>query len=188
MDWRETMTESSRILLISIALFVMGAAVPAISEAKGPPVKEILVEEAIPNFAETGELGKPLVLKGRNFPSHAKITFIFDSGGTGNVTTVEDVISSTSKSEFQFHIDVPDVAGLGGYNIQVEEWDITAGRLTGRKGKGTTTLFSVRQANKAVHECADVFGGNGYPVPTSCNCRLQAAPASSPQAIPRRIS
>ena len=143
------MSNSSRNLLIASSLFLLGASVPGFLIAKGPPsTGDIVVDSATPNFAEQGELNKPIVLAGSNFPKYSKVKFPKDDPACNDldsaVTVVQDVVDRTSETELQFTIDVPESADLGDYDICVYETDRFGALLT-RKGKGTTKLFSVRE-------------------------------------------
>lgn len=134
------MTKSSRILLFSTAVLILGIAGPASTLAKGPPIK---VEQAVPNFAIQADMRVPMTLKGRNFPAKARVIFILNKAGDPNdgskeqVVVSSDVILNPATGNLEFEIDVAAVATLGDYDIEVIE--LSAG---GRKGKGTT-LFSV---------------------------------------------
>jgi hypothetical protein len=152
------MTNSSRILLISISLLALGAAGPGLLLAKGPPpAGEIVVDSATPDFAVQGESNKAIALAGSNFPKYAKVKFPIDDPACdlldSAVTVVQDVVARTSANELKFNIDVPEIADLGDYDICVYETD-RFGTLSGRKGKGTTKLFSVKEKP---NQSSDVF-------------------------------
>lgn len=154
------MTKSSRILLLSTAMLVLGIAGPASTLAKGPPIK---VEEAVPNFAIQADMGVPITLKGRNFPANADVFFILNKAGDDDdgsdiqvVVSKSSTVTLNSAGDLVFEIDVAPGAILGDYDIEVIE--LSAG---GRKGKGTT-LFSVQSKsnddNGALgNECAIEF-------------------------------
>jgi len=156
------MSNSSRNLLIAVAL-LLGTAGPGLLLAKGPPpAGEIVVDSAMPNFAEQGESNKAIVLAGSNFPKFSKVKFPIDDPDCemldSTVTVVQDVVDRISATELQFNINVPETATLGDYDICVYETD-RFGTLSGRKGKGTTKLFSVRERgnpNTAVFTSVDI--------------------------------
>jgi len=143
------MSNSSRHLMIAIALLLLGAAGPGLLLAKGPPTTgDITVVSATPDFAEQGEQNKGIVLAGTNFPTYSKIKFPKDDllceGVDSDVTLVQEVVKRTSSTTLEFNINVPVTAELGYYDICVYETD-RFGTLSGRKGKGTTKLFTVKE-------------------------------------------
>jgi hypothetical protein len=168
MNWREIMTNSSRIVLISIALFLLGASVPETVLAKGKPIK---IETANPNQAEQGQ-DDFVTLTGGNFPVlpyRAKVTFIYNaSGESGGVVVPNGGLTSTiSADSLVVEINVEDSALLGEYDIKVEEV-LVDGALSGRKGKGTT-LFTVKEkagGNQNIVNC-DIFAPRG-----TCTCKF----------------
>lgn len=157
------MSNSSRNLLIAIALLLLGAAGPGLLLAKGPPAdKKIIVDSATPNFAEQGESNKAIVLAGSNFPAYSKVKFPKHDPdcllSDGDVIVVQEVVKRTSSTVLEFNINVPETADPGDYDICVYETD-RFGTLSGRKGKGTTKLFSVREngnPNTAVFTPVDI--------------------------------
>jgi hypothetical protein len=133
------MTKSNRILLFSVALLILGAAGPAATLAKGPPVS---VQEADPNTAVQGEVKKFVILKGKGFvddPGNTQVLFIISSNGQPAKIKVSEITFNKTTGNIEFLIDVPLDTDPVGYDIEVEF------TTSGRRGKGTD-LFSVKQS------------------------------------------
>jgi hypothetical protein len=152
------MTNSIRILLISIALFALGAANPASLLAAKGGGGLITIIGISPNYAVQGDVGVPVKLTGSGFGPHAKVVFLEKETGIVGDIAVRDVVFDEPNEALNFMIDVGIYAKTTDYEVEVT--------VAGRKGKGTTFKVEAKvTGNMQFETCNDVFFPRNDPDP-----------------------
>ena len=152
-------TRHSKLLVIPI--LVLGLITLSAAYAKD----EVTVVSADPEYADQGTYGLDVDIYGTGFDETADVLFVVEGTKKNTGGIVVNRVTYEDNGHLVAHIDVSGTAEVAGYNIEVR-------MSRGRGGKGTTTLFSVRE-KKEFKTCQESFPELSDP--DQCNCRFSWA-------------
>jgi hypothetical protein len=144
--------------------------------------QSVKVQSASPDFAEQGTPSLDVTIRGTGFVNVESIRF-FRKGQeptAKDIEVLEFVDPDGDSTTVTATIKVDDEAVVDGYNIEVS-------LRNGRKGKGTTRLFSVREKD-VVYACGYVFD---LPAGATCDCwfrRLEEVSSGTPPGIAWKLT